>query len=88
MHDPKGRLLASCGKLFGMTVPHIITLIDLEIAQLQSARALLTGAQPKPKVGRPVGTRKKKKRNLSPEGRARIAAAVKARWARQKKTAK
>jgi hypothetical protein len=29
-----------------------------------------------------------KKRNLSPEGRARIAAAVKARWAAQKKAAK
>ena len=30
----------------------------------------------------------KKKRNLSPEGRARIAAAAKARWATQKKSAK
>jgi 3-hydroxymyristoyl/3-hydroxydecanoyl-(acyl carrier protein) dehydratase len=72
-----------------MSFPDILTLIDAEIAQLQSARAILTGAQPKPKLGRPVGTgKKKKKRNLTPEGRARIAAAVKARWARQKKAGK
>ncbi len=32
--------------------------------------------------------KEKKKRNLSPEGRARIAAAVKRRWAAQKKAAK
>jgi hypothetical protein len=31
--------------------------------------------------------KKKAKRNISPEGRARIAAAVKARWAKQKKAA-
>ena len=33
-------------------------------------------------------TKTKKKRNLSPEGRARIAEAVKRRWAAQKKVAK
>jgi hypothetical protein len=33
-------------------------------------------------------TKTKKKRNLSPEGRARIAEAVKRRWAAQKKAAK
>ena len=72
-----------------MSLADILSLIDSEIAQLQSARALLTGAQTKPKIGRPVGSgKKKRKRNLSPEGRARIAAAVKARWARQKKAAK
>jgi hypothetical protein len=72
-----------------MTIPHILTLIDSEIAQLQHARALITGAQTTPKLGRPVGSgKKKKKRNLSPEGMARIAAAVKARWARQRKAAK
>jgi hypothetical protein len=56
---------------------------------------------PKKKVGRPrkiVATpkkavapaakpEKKKKRNLSPEGRARIAEAVKRRWAAQKAAA-
>lgn len=32
--------------------------------------------------GRPPGAGSKKKRNMSPEGRARIAAAARARWAR------
>jgi hypothetical protein len=72
-----------------MSTANIINLIDAEIAQLQQARTLIGGPQIKPKPGRPVGTgKKKKKRNLTPEGRARIAAAVKARWARQKKAAK
>jgi hypothetical protein len=66
----------------------IIALIDAEIAQLQHARALITGIAIKRKPGRPVGTGKKKKRNMSPEGRARLVAAVKARWAAQKKAAK
>jgi hypothetical protein len=68
----------------------ILALIDAEIAQLQSARALIAGdgtAPTKRGPGRPKGTGKKK-RNLSPEGRARIVAAVKARWAAQKKAAK
>ena len=42
-----------------------------------------TAAAPAP-VAKP---KKRKKRNLTPEGRARIAAAVKARWAREKKAA-
>jgi hypothetical protein len=75
----------SCVTLFGMT--DILNLIDAEIARLQQARALIKGAAVKRKPGRPVGTGKKKKRKLSPEGRARIAAAVKARWAKQKKAA-
>jgi hypothetical protein len=80
----------------------ILEAIDREIAQLQEARALLSGhATPTPrrKVGRPakvaspVGNlavtpaKKKKKRNLTPEGRKRIAEAVKRRWAAQKKVA-
>jgi hypothetical protein len=76
-----------------MSVNDILSLIESEIAVLQQARAALGGAAEKG-PGRPksaaVATVKlrKKKRNLSPEGRARIAAAVKARWARQKKAAK
>jgi hypothetical protein len=68
----------------------ILALIDAEIASLQCARALIAAAgaaTAKRGPGRPKGTGKKK-RNLTPEGRARIAAAVKARWARQKKAAK
>jgi hypothetical protein len=74
-----------------MSIPDILSQIDVEIAQLQQARALITGAQTKRKPGRPVGSGKtKKKRVMSPEGRARLVAAVKARWARarQKKAGK
>ena len=78
-----------------MNTTDILTLIDAEIATLQQARAMVSGEVAKKGPGRPKSTavstvtpRKKKKRNLSPEGRARIAAAVKARWAKQKKAAK
>ena len=71
-----------------MTTPEILSLIDAEIATLQQARALLTEAETKKRPGRPIGTGKKKKRKMSAEGRARIVAAVKARWAAQKKAAK
>jgi len=67
---------------------------------LQQARALLSGGvEPtaKRKVGRPKKSEaiaapaakpaKKKKRNLSAEGRKRIAEAVKKRWAAQKAAA-
>jgi hypothetical protein len=72
-------------------ISEILTQIDREIAQLQSARALLAGkAAPAPKKAAAASTPKKpakRKRNLSPEGRKRIAEAVKRRWAEQKKAA-
>jgi hypothetical protein len=82
-----------------MALPEILASIDSEIAQLQKARALLVGATApaaKRKPGRPrkivaavvpavAKPAKKKKRNLSPEGRKRIAEAVRRRWAAQKK---
>jgi hypothetical protein len=76
-------------------VLEILVQIDREIAQLQQARALLAGgtaaAAAKKAVAIPT-TRKpaskgKKKRHLTPEGRKRIAEAVKRRWAEQKKAA-
>jgi hypothetical protein len=83
-----------------MGLSEILAMIDREIAQLQNARALLTSAGApvaKKKAGRPRKVAEavwpetakpvKKKRNLSPEGRKRIAEAVKRRWAAQKKTA-
>jgi hypothetical protein len=84
-----------------MALPEILASIDSEIAQLQKARALLVGAgapASKKKAGRPrkvalesvaapAKPAKKKRRNLSPEGRKRIAEAVKRRWAAQKKAA-
>jgi hypothetical protein len=87
-----------------MSITNLISEIDAEIARLEQARSLLSGAaSPTPKKrGRPAKAAeaavavkavaakpvKKNKRKLSPEGRARIAAAVKARWAAQKKVAK
>jgi hypothetical protein len=82
-----------------MALSDILASIDSEIAQLQKARALIVGATApvaKKKAGRPrklaaevisapAKPAKKKKRNLSPEGRKRIAEAVKRRWAAQKK---
>lgn len=73
-----------------MGINQILAELDAEIGRLQQAKALLGGETVKRGPGRPKGSSSttKKKRNLSPEGRARIAAAVKARWARQKKAAK
>jgi hypothetical protein len=71
-----------------MGVSEILAQIDKEIAQLQQARALL-GGKGVPPAKKAVAARapKKttKKRNLTPEGRKRIAEAVKRRWAEQKK---
>jgi hypothetical protein len=69
-------------------VSEILAQIDREIAQLQQARALLNGSA---KSGRKSAFGAKpfahKKRRLTPEGRRRIAEAVKRRWAEQKKAA-
>jgi hypothetical protein len=79
-----------------MGISEILAALDSEISQLLKARALLGGQPaPKKKVGRPAKdatapTAAKphiKKRNLTPEGRKRIAEAVKRRWAAQKKVA-
>jgi hypothetical protein len=68
-----------------MNTQRLIQELDVEIERLKRARAILAGGVTKAVVVKPA---RKKKRNLTPEGRARIAAAVKARWARQKKAAK
>jgi hypothetical protein len=71
-------------------VSEILAQLDREIAQLQQARALLSGAAAAKaiKVAAPASKKAaKKKRNLTPEGRKRIAEAVKRRWAEQKKAA-
>jgi hypothetical protein len=74
-------------------VSDILAQIDREIAQLQQARALLSGGavvatkNKKEKVAAPAKKAAKKKRNLTPEGRKRIAEAVKRRWETQKKAA-
>jgi len=81
-----------------MAISDILARIDRDIAQLQQARSLLGGGAatapkkaaggPKKVVAAPVGAKPaKKKRKLSPEGRKRIADAVKKRWAAQKAAA-
>jgi hypothetical protein len=75
-------------------VSRIIAEIDAQILKLQQARALLAGtpAPARKGPGRPKGSTSiassKRKRNLSPEGRKRIADAMKKRWAERRKQAK
>jgi hypothetical protein len=74
-----------------MSPNDILSLIDSEIASLKQARAVLSGTTAKlhlPTKIPKVAIAKKNKRNLSPEGRARIAAAQKARWAAKKRAEK
>jgi hypothetical protein len=67
-----------------MNVNEILSSIDSEIARLEQVRALLAG-----QVGYSAGKgRATKKRTLSAEARAKIAAAQRKRWAAQKKAAK
>lgn len=76
-----------------MEVSHILAEIDSQIAKLQQARALLAGtsAPVRNGRGRPKGSKnaaaitEPRKRKLSPEGRKRIADAMKKRWAERRK---
>lgn len=82
-----------------MDVARIVSEIDAEIARLQQARAALTAIGASGTVaakrgpGRPKGSGNKKaaktsrKRNLTPEGRKRIAEAMKRRWAERRAAA-
>ena len=82
-----------------MALEDVISQIDAEIAKLQQAKTLLSGAAtatlPKPGRGRPKGSKNsaseaaatpaKGARKLSPEGRKAIADAMKRRWAERRK---
>ena len=77
-----------------MEVSRIIAEIDAQIAKLQQARTLLAGTQTtstRTGPGRPKGSKNTatavtpRKRKLSPEGRKRIADAMKKRWAERRK---
>lgn len=85
-----------------MEVSVIIAGIDAQIQKLQEARRILQGSATAPQSankatrGRPKGSKAttakvgapvKAKRKLSPEGRKRIADAMKRRWAERRKTA-
>ncbi len=72
-----------------MTREEIIAAIDEEIDRLEKVRELLQAAG-SGKFAGSIGRKSAsapKKRNLSPEARARIAAAQKRRWAKQKAAA-
>jgi len=80
-----------------MQLSKILAEIDLEISRLEQARTILAG-ESAPDVKKTRKTKaavvsveapikRKKKRNLSPEGRKRIAEAVRRRWELQKKAA-
>jgi hypothetical protein len=78
-------------------VTRIVAEIDAQILKLQQARTLLAGAAaPRTGRGRPKGSKNgsavaaaapagPRKRKLSPEGRKRIAEAMKKRWAERRK---
>jgi len=78
-------------------VSRIIAEIDAQISKLQQARALLAGTTvpaTRSGRGRPKGSKNAasaapattpRKRKLSPEGRKRIADAMKKRWAERRK---
>jgi hypothetical protein len=80
-----------------MEVSRIIAEIDAQISKLQQARELLAGTTAKVGrgPGRPKGSKNGqqaaasvspvRKRKLSPEGRKRIAEAMKRRWAERRK---
>jgi len=77
-------------------VNRIISEIDAQISKLQQARDLLSGTVAKlgNRPGRPKGSKNARpaavnpgKRKLSPEGRKRIAEAMKRRWAERRKQA-
>lgn len=81
-----------------MEVSRILAEIDGQIEKLQKARAALVGIEDPPARGRgrprgssnspsPAPDKPASKRQLSPEGRKRIAEAMKRRWAERKKAA-
>ncbi len=74
-----------------MEVKDILVEIDAEISRLQQARALLSGETAKKRgPGRKkavAASTAPKKRKLTPEGRKRIAEAMKRRWAERKRQA-
>jgi topoisomerase IA-like protein len=67
-----------------MNTPELLSSIDSEIVRLQQVRSLLAGRDGHVRLGR----KPRMKRTMSAEARARIAAAQRARWAKQKKAVK
>lgn len=77
-----------------MEVSRIIAEIDAQIHKLQQARELLSGVavaerrgpgRPKGSKNVPTSATTPRQRKLTPEGRKRIAEAMKRRWAERRK---
>jgi hypothetical protein len=79
-----------------MDTASIIQEIDAEISRLEQAKAILSGTVVKRSPGRPQQTQSviktvaagPTKRVMSAEGRAKVAAAQKRRWAKSRRAAK
>ena len=80
-----------------METRQILEELDAEIARLKEVRNLLTGIESRTSssdrggvngVSKKASTAPRKKHTMSAEGRAKIAAAQKKRWAAQKKAVK
>jgi hypothetical protein len=69
-----------------METKGILAEIDAEIHRLEQVRAILVGNDSR--QGKKAAKSTVSKRQLSPEARARIAAAQKARWAKTRKAIK
>lgn len=67
-----------------METAKILAELDAEIEHLQQAKAILAGHWKQTASRKAKG----KKRHLSPEARAKIAAAQKARWAKKRREGK
>ena len=65
----------------GMKTDEILAAIDAEIAVLKQARAILTETESADERSPRAGGRPRKRRKMSAEARAKIAAAQKKRWA-------
>jgi len=71
-----------------METKGVLAEIDSEIRRLEQVRALLIGDPKDGRRGRKSAKSMPKKHRLSPEARARIAAAQKVRWAKARRAAK
>jgi hypothetical protein len=67
-----------------MTREELVTAVDEEISRLEKVRALLESTSSSRFSASTFGNRPRKKRVLSADARARIAAAQRRRWAKQK----
>jgi hypothetical protein len=79
-----------CARLVAVNTQTLVSELDKQIARLREARNLLAGTVSTRRRGRPAGksVAPHKTRSLSPEARAKMAAAQKRRWAAYRKSQK